>query len=92
MDNEKEVREIELEQEFIVLAVPADSVEIEINAKVFHDGALMDVSRTMPMSEVRAAIQEAKECYIPGDAVFSLTELGEQMAKELRDRYTPEDI
>lgn len=81
--------ELELEQEFIVLAVPRDSVEIEINAKIYKDGELLDVSRTMSMDEVREAIQEAKDCYIPSDAIFTLTDLGKEYAEELIKRYTP---
>ena len=84
-----ETVELELEQEFIVLAVPRDSVEIEISAKVYKDGELLDVARTMPLNEVREAIQEAKDCYIPSDAIFTLTDLGKEYAEELIKRYTP---
>ena len=74
---------IELENEFIVLAVPKDTVEVTISAKVFHDGRLQEVHRTMDFGEVRDAFKEAEEGYIPSDAVFSLTPLGKQYVEEL---------
>jgi hypothetical protein len=37
----------------------------------------------MDFAEVRAAVKEADEGYIPGDALFSLTPLGEEYGKRL---------
>ena len=74
---------VELEDEFIVLAIPKDTVEVTISAKVYHDGELQEVHRTMPPHEVREAFKEAETGYIPSDAVFSLTPLGEKYAEEL---------
>lgn len=74
---------IELENEFIVLAVPKSTVEVTISAKVYRDGKLQDVHRTMGFDEVREAFKEAEQGYIPSDAVFSLTPLGEKYAEEL---------
>jgi hypothetical protein len=65
-------KEVELSEEFIVLAIPASTVEVTISAKVWHDGAVVEVKRTMPFDEVRDAIKEAKEGYIPSDALFVL--------------------
>ncbi len=74
---------IELENDFIVLAIPKDTVEVTISAKVYHNGKLQDVRRTMPPQEVREAFQEAKQGYIPSDAIITLTPLGEKYAEEL---------
>ena len=74
---------IELEDEFIVLGIPKDTVEVTISAKVYHDGELLEVRRTMMPHEVREAFKEAETGYIPSDAVFSLTPLGEKYADEL---------
>ena len=64
--------DVELSEEFIVLAIPTSTVEVTISAKVWHDGAVVEVKRTMPFDEVRDAIKEAKEGYIPSDALFVL--------------------
>ncbi|MBP5462732.1 MAG: hypothetical protein J6Y20_11520 [Lachnospiraceae bacterium] len=89
----EERKPIELDEEFIVLAVPASTLELEISATVWIDGKPVDVSRHMPFDEVRAAIKEAQEGYIPSDAIFSLTELGEKELERLREKYAePEDV
>lgn len=74
---------IELENGFIVLAIPKNTVEVTISAKVYHNGELQDVYRTMDFQEVREAFKEAEQGYIPSDAVFTLTPLGEKYAQEL---------
>ena len=74
---------IELENEFIVLAVPKNTVEVTISAKIYHNGELQDVHRTTDFQEVREAFKEAEQGYIPSDAVFSLTPLGEKYVEEL---------
>ena len=74
---------VELENDFIVLAIPTNSVEVTISAKVFHDGELQNVCRTMGLQEIREAFQEAEQGYIPSDAVFTLTPLGKQYVDEL---------
>lgn len=83
----EEKKTIELENDFIVLAVPADAVEVEINATVYLDGALQKVTRKMSFHEVRAAIKEANDGYIPSDAVFSLAPMGEDKITALVKKY-----
>lgn len=80
-------KDIQLEEEFIVLAVPSSTIEVTISAKVWKDGEVKEVSRLMPFEEVRSAIEEAKYSYIPSDTVFTLTELGEAQVKALKERY-----
>ena len=69
---DKEIKSVELEQDFIVLAIPKDTVEVEITAKVWHDGEVINVGNKMSFDEVRAAFKEAWEGYIPEDAIFTL--------------------
>ena len=78
---------INLEDVFIVLAIPADTVEVEICATVYLDGELKKVSRKMPFNEVREAIKEADDGYIPSDAVFSLVPMGEDKIAALIKKY-----
>ena len=79
---------VELDNEFIVLAVPAATVEVEITATVFLDGELKKAYRKMDFAEVRNAMEEARDGYIPSDAVFTLTKTGEEKLRELLGRYT----
>ena len=78
-DKAKQIRKakkgetVDLEQDFIVLAVPSDSVEIDITAKVYIGGLLKKVTCHLDFPEVRAAIKEAYEGgYLPSNALFTL--------------------
>ncbi len=89
-----EKRYVNLEEGFIVLAIPSTTVEVYISAKVWHNGEVITVGRTMPFEEVRAAFQEAEQGYIPSDTVFSLSEDYtrnelEMMLKNLCDKGEP---
>ena len=81
MDNKKEV---ELQERYIVLAIPKDTVEVEINAKVWHNGEIIAVSKTMCFDEVRAMFKEAEHGYIPENAVFTLTDAAREALEKLK--------
>lgn len=83
--------ELTIEQEFIVLGVPASTVELTINAKIWRDGEVAEVSRKMPFEEVRDAIKEAQEGYIPSDAIFTLTDLGREELERLKGKYSDDE-
>lgn len=78
-NNEK----IYLEENYIVLSLPTETVEIEIIAKVYHDGELINVKKTLSIQEVRDGFKEAEEGYIPLDAEFQVTEKGLEYLEEL---------
>ena len=84
---------VELDQEFIVLAIPDDTVELTITAKIYIDHELREVESHMNFPDVRAAIREAQDGYIPSDALFSLAPVGEDKMKKLLEKYmqTEED-
>ena len=79
MEEEKTV--VELTNAYAIVEIPEDIVELTLECKVYLDGKLQTVRRTMSMKECRDAMEEykaAEECgYIPPDAVFTLTEAGE---------------
>ena len=89
-DNERELddeRYMRLSEDFIVLAIPDDTVEVDITAKIYVDHELHEVTKHMDFPEVRAAIREARQGYIPSEALFSLRKTGQEKIKELLDRY-----
>ena len=84
---------LDLDSEFIVLAVPASSVEVTISAKIWKDGEIIEVRKVMPFEEVRAAIKEAQEGYIPSDALFMLAQTpAEKLEKLLREYAGKMDV
>lgn len=90
-DEWKQGTKIELEQEYIVLAIPSSALEVRIEAKIYYDGDVRKVQTTLGYDEVRAAIKEAQDGYIPSDAVFSLTPLGEESLRKLKEKYQDEE-
>lgn len=70
------VETIELESDYIVLSIPKDTVEVEINATIWKDGATQKVTHKMGLAEVRDAFKDAEMNYIDPDAKFSITGKG----------------
>ena len=85
MDEEKEI--VELDNQYAIVEIPENCVELTLQCKVFLDGKIQTVMRTMDMNAIREAFDEykdAEECgYIPPNAIFTLTEEGKKYAEEL---------
>lgn len=86
-----EEKYVECKEEFIVLAIPADTLMVDITAKIDIDGEIVQVTKHMSPSEVRDAIYEAKQGYMPSDTVFALTPLGEEYLEDLKKRYSGDE-
>lgn len=82
---------LELDEAFIVLGIPDDTLEIDITAKVYIDHEMMEVTKHMDFSEVRAAIREASEGYIPSDQLFMLAPTRQEKIQQLVESALPED-
>lgn len=68
--------EIELVSHRAMLEVPNNAVEARMLIKVFQDGELIEVSRTLDMDEIREAFRKADDGYIDDDDRFVLTDKG----------------
>ena len=77
---------VELTEHRAMICLPEDSVEVEINAKVFHEGKLISVTKKMTMSDLREAFRKADDGYIDDDDRFVLTEKGKAFFDELEGR------
>ena len=84
---EKSPKFLDLEQEFIVLAIPRETVDLEIRAKVYRHGELLDVRKQFDLIEIQDAVNEAQQGYTPSDAVFSIAPVGREKMEELLERY-----
>ena len=75
---DKEV--VELDNQYAIVEIPENCVELSLQCTVYLDGKLQTVMRTMSMKEIKEAFAEyqvAEECgYIPPNAIFTLTEEG----------------
>lgn len=73
---------VDIESVYAVLEIPERCVELKLVCKIFVDGKLQTVQRTMDMQEISHAVQEA-EFYIPEDAVFTITDKGREYLEQL---------
>lgn len=92
MDEEKNV--VELNNQYAIVEIPENCVELTLQCTVYLDGKLQTVMRTMSMKEIKEAFGEyqvAEECgYIPPDAKFVLTEKGKDLANWLDEEDADE--
>ena len=66
---EEDRQEIELEQAYAVIEdFPEDiALDVELNVDIYQDGDIVKVKNGMDMKQLREAIQETKDGYIPWD-------------------------
>lgn len=76
--------EIELSQKPIVIWIPEDAIELQINAKILKNNKVIDVTHTFPFCEIHDMFKDAEADYIPEDAVFVLTEQGRQRLEQIK--------
>lgn len=77
---------IELTEHRAMVCFPEDAVEIEINAKVFHDSKLMEVRKVLSMQDIRESFKKADDGYIDDDDMFCITEKGLQWLEENKEK------
>ena len=81
-NNDEEI--VELDNQWAIIEIPENCVELTLQCKVVINGELQTVMRTMDMKDIREAFDEykdAEECgYIPPNAIFTLTEKGKDYA------------
>ena len=79
---EDAVETIELINHRAMVELPESAVEVTLNAKIYHEGKLLKVSRTLDMNEVRTAFQKADDGYIDDEDTFVITEKGKAWLDE----------
>lgn len=82
---------IELDQSFIALMIPEDTVELDITARIYQDHKLTEVARHMDFPEVRAAIRDGERNYLPDDALFVLAPTRREKMAELLEKYAADE-
>ena len=75
---------IELMNHRAMVELPENAVEVTLNAKVYHEGKLIKVGKTMDMNEIRTAFQKADDGYIDAEDMFVATEKGKAWYDEQR--------
>lgn len=80
----KSGKTVELSEHRAMIYLPEDACEITIDARVFHEGELIHVSKVMNMQEIREAYRKADDGYIDDDDQFVITEKGLAELEEAR--------
>ena len=86
-----ENHEIELEQQYAVISIPVNTVELKICAKIYLDGEIKEVHTDYDMAGVKNAVDEAEQGYIPSDAKFVLAPKGQKIAELMDGGMSYED-
>jgi len=83
-DGEEDLHKtIELTEHRAMVCFPEDSVEVKINAKVYHDGKVIDVEKTLNMGDLREAFRKADDGYVDDEDRFVLTDEGMEYLDEI---------
>ena len=86
-ENKQVADQVEVESDRAMIYIPHNSIEVEINAKVYNGGNKVEVlSRTMDMDEIKEAVRKAEEGYIDEDDKFEITDKGRKYLDSLNER------
>ena len=78
-ENKQVAGQVEVASDRAMIYIPHNSIEVEINAKVYNGGNTVKMlSRTMDMDEIKEAVRKAEEGYIDEDDMFELTDKGRE--------------
>ena len=64
---------IELEEDYAVIILPKEAVEVNLQVKVYHEGNLLTVGKKLSLEDIRDAFRR-REDYIAPDDTFVLNE------------------
>lgn len=73
---------IEVQTHRAIIDFPESSVEIEIHAKIYSEGELIDVSKKYNLEDIREMFRKADEGYIDDDDTFVITDKGLKWIEE----------
>lgn len=80
------MEEIILDNHRAIIELPEEAVEINLEAKVYHDGELITVFRKINQKEIREMFRKADDGYIDDDDTFVMTDKGRAYLEELENR------
>lgn len=82
---EDDTEMVELDEHRAMIYLPENAVEIEVKAKVCHEGEIIDASKKMTLEDIREAFRKADDGYIDDDDVFYITDKGKALLEEYKN-------
>ena len=73
---------IEVPTHRAMIEFPESAVEIDVHAKIYSEGELIDVSKKYNLNEIREMFRKADEGYIDDDDRFVLTDKGREWLED----------
>ena len=74
---------IEVPTHRAMIEFPESAVEVEVKAKIYSEGELIDVSKKYGLNEIREMFRKADDGYIDDDDRFVLTDKGRAYLEEI---------
>lgn len=74
-------KEVELQEEWAVIGLPRNTVEVTLRVRMYSDGELVDAEKKMSMTDVLDAFKLAEDGFTHPDDEWSLTDKGLSLAK-----------
>lgn len=68
------MNDIFLTENRAIVHIPEDTIELKLICKIYLDGELREVEKTLSMKEVRKALDDADKNYIEDDDTFIATD------------------
>lgn len=82
---EDDTETVELDEHRAMIYLPENAVEVKVEAKVYHEGGLIDASKKMTLEDIREAFRKADDGYIDDDDEFYLTDKGRALLEEYKN-------
>lgn len=73
---------IEVPTHRAMIEFPENAVEIEVKAKIYSEGELINVSKTYNLNDIREMFQKADDGYIDDNDRFMITDKGLEWLEE----------
>jgi len=77
--------EIELMESKALVRIPENTIQLDLNATVWHDGKAIAVHKTLDMKQVRQAFEDGED-YIDDEDTFVITDKGREFLEEMNKR------
>ena len=75
--------QIELGEVNAIIQIPENTIEFRVICRIYQDGQIIEVTKSLNMSETREAVSNAEQCYYDPDETYALTDKGRAMLKDL---------
>ncbi|MBQ2176518.1 MAG: hypothetical protein II453_16135 [Alphaproteobacteria bacterium] len=75
--------QIELGEVNAIVQIPVNTIEFRVICKIYQEGQIVEVTKSLNMSETREALSNAEQYYCDPDERYALTDKGREMLKDL---------